>query len=217
MAKLALFSSGAFGLSDQEETFVAQQHMVEMAGKKNPIIGEIKTYRIFNNLRKSLVKGNIRHLNRVLFSVFDAKNKTALKELMDCDIIYLEGGNTFEISYALQITGMYKFLNSYAKKGGVIAGTSAGSIICTPSILSAQWADNMSSTQDKIPSYDGLGLTDFCLKPHSQSYMPNYLNPFQDFCNMTAIPFKCIPDGGAVIVDGDEIFEYGDVQTLTPY
>lgn len=217
MAKLALFSSSAFSMPNSEEAFVAQQHMVEMSGKKNPLIGEIKTYRVLHGFRKSIGHGNIRYLNRVIFSVYDHKNKSAVKELMECDIIYLEGGNTFEISYALQITGMYNLLKSYAKKGGVIAGTSAGSIMCTPSILSAQWADDMASTEEKIPTYNGLGLTDFCLKPHSQGYMPKYRNPFQEFCNATQMPFKCIPDGGVVIVDGNETFDYGGVETIMPY
>lgn len=207
MAKLALFST--YSVWDSNESFSAASHMVKMTGKDNPIIGNINTYSRNPNVKTT------RFMNKLYFSASSSHMKENVKELMNCDIIFLDGGNTFEISNALQRYGVYKILKAFSKKGGVIAGQSAGAIMCTPTILSAMWAD-ANTVEDEIPSYNGLNLVNFCLKPHSQSYLPRYTDEFQRFCDITQREFKCIPDGGAIIVEGDHMYEYGGVTTLTP-
>lgn len=213
MSELALFSCMSALYS--EDCFNAYNHMVRMTGKNNPLIGHIKTYPIFGKeSRRRLFPNNdnIKIGNKIYFDCIYGNNKKNRNELKKCDIIFLEGGNTFSISYVLQETGMYEFLKEYSKNGGVIAGESAGSIMCTPTILTAQWADR-DMVYDVIRSYDGLNLTNFLIKPHSQAWL-KYYDEFKEFGNEYGLPFKCIPDGGAIIVDGDNYYEYGGVETL---
>lgn len=138
------------------------------------------------------------------------------KILSYIDVVTIPGGNTFEISKWMQENGYYDLVKKAAEMGKVIFGTSAGAIMMSPTIMSAQWADPMEPFINEIPTTNGLNFVPFLIKPHSEGYFPEYHKRFQDFCDKEEKTFECIGDGGCIIINGDEITKIGYVKTLNP-
>jgi dipeptidase E len=56
------------------------------------------------------------------------------EKFIDCDVIYVCGGNTFTLLNYANSTKFYKSVNSVLQRDGLYLGVSAGSIIATPTI-----------------------------------------------------------------------------------
>lgn len=135
-----------------------------------------------------------------------------LEEKLTCIIVH--GGNTFDISYLAHKNGWHIYIKNMVKNFDVnYIGYSAGAILATPSILSAQWADSMTKEFLNNSKYsDGLGLVDFSLKPHSDSYLPNYYQYFKAYSLLQNKPFLCIYEMSAVVVEKNGDYKtYGKV------
>ncbi|OGH11865.1 MAG: hypothetical protein A2857_01560, partial [Candidatus Levybacteria bacterium RIFCSPHIGHO2_01_FULL_36_15] len=98
----------------------------------------------------------------------DLKNKTKEeleKILLQKDIIFVNGGNTFYLMYWVRRSGFDKAVCKFLQKGGVYVGVSAGSIIACPTIETAGWKpadiNNVSLTD-----LTALGLVPFLIHPH---------------------------------------------------
>ena len=212
--RLGLFSTRSSFMS--KDCYLANMKVYNMTKKEFPITCELQPYPIFGGY--SDCGGLFKMGNTWTLDCINGVNKKNLDDIMKhCSIIDIPGGNTFQISAVLQLMGLYDFIKKFAnEKDKVITGSSAGSIMCTPTIMSAQWADPMERYKDILPTTNGLNFVDFCIKPHSQSWLPKFYNDFLDFANKTNREFKCIPDGGAIIVDGKARIEYGDIKTILP-
>ena len=68
-------------------------------------------------------------------NVGDAKR---VADLLACDAIHLTGGNTYRFLRWLQATDLLGALRKYTLGGGVLVGTSAGSLLMTRDISIAQ-------------------------------------------------------------------------------
>ena len=72
------------------------------------------------------------NLTEIDISKEDFKTIEAVFE--ETDIIYFTGGNSFFLIDQLRKTGVDKLLKKELKKGKLMIGESAGSVICAPSI-----------------------------------------------------------------------------------
>lgn len=103
------------------------------------------------------------NLTEIDISKEDFKTIEAVFE--ETDIIYFTGGNSFFLIDQLRKTGVDKLLKKELKKGKLMIGESAGSVICAPSISYIEIMDEKPEDYSQIDD-DGLNLIDFYVLPH---------------------------------------------------
>lgn len=103
------------------------------------------------------------NLTEIDISKEDFKTIEAVFE--ETDIIYFTGGNSFFLIDQLRKTGVDKLLKKELKKGKLMIGESAGSVICSPSISYIEIMDEKPEDYSQIDD-NGLNLIDFYVLPH---------------------------------------------------
>ena len=103
------------------------------------------------------------NLTEIDISKEDFKTIEAVFE--ETDIIYFTGGNSFFLIDQLRKTGVDKLLKKELKKGKLMIGESAGSVICAPSISYIEIMDEKQEDYSQIDD-NGLNLIDFYVLPH---------------------------------------------------
>ena len=103
------------------------------------------------------------NLTEIDISKEDFKTIEAVFE--ETDIIYFTGGNSFFLIDQLCKTGVDKLLKKELKKGKLMIGESAGSVICAPSISYIEIMDEKPEDYSQIDD-NGLNLIDFYVLPH---------------------------------------------------
>ena len=76
-------------------------------------------------------------------------------------LVYIPGGNTFLLNHRLHVSGVTPFLKKKIQAGLPLVGFSAGSIVCSPNILTA---NDMNTV--KTDHFDGLNVTPFNFFAH---------------------------------------------------
>ena len=100
----------------------------------------------------------------------DVKNRSEeeIREAIDgADIVLVAGGNTFYLMEKLKKSGADKVIKEFIEKGGMYIGSSAGSIICCPTIEGAEEFDDP-SLAPKLDNFDGMGIFKDVIIPHTQ-------------------------------------------------
>ena len=150
----------------------------------------------------------------LIYEIYDieGKSKDNLdKKLSDFDILHMEGGNTFHLLKTIYDTGFDKVLKKHIKRGLNYIGTSAGSYVMTPSIITATWNDR---------GFDRCGLIDltalsyvpFVLKCH---YTEERKQSILDNSKNLIYPLKILKDGQAIAVHGDKYKLIGEGSEIT--
>ncbi len=135
----------------------------------------------------------------------------ALKDfLQDFGGIWLSGGNTFALRIAMQKSGLDKFLLDWVKQDKIaFGGSSAGSIIATPSLEGADWETDIDNAKkmygEEALIWDGLGLVDYYFVPHIGSgWFAEQAERMAKLLQEKKLPFKKLTDGQAIVIDGDK-------------
>lgn len=139
-----------------------------------------------------------------LFDI-EGVNQTELREkLQHYDVIFVSGGNTYFLLDHVRTSGFDVVTKELVNKGTIYAGTSAGSILATPTIESARDADDASLAPD-LKDLSGLSLVDFCIIPHydRKEYEKYWQDVIRDW-NRTELLYL-LKDGEAIIVDGNTL------------
>ena len=100
----------------------------------------------------------------------DVKNRSEeeIREAIDgVDIVLVAGGNTFYLMEKLKKSGADKVIKEFIEKGGMYIGSSAGSIICCPTIEGAEEFDDP-SLAPKLDNFDGMGIFKDVIIRHTQ-------------------------------------------------
>ena len=100
----------------------------------------------------------------------DIKNKNVeeiRKAIVGADIVLVAGGDTFYLMEKLKESGADKVIKDFIKKNGIYIGSSAGSIICCPTIEGAEEFDNPNLAKG-LDNFDGMGVFKDVIIPHAQ-------------------------------------------------
>ncbi len=140
------------------------------------------------------------------------KTEEELKKALSlCDIVYVEGGNTFYLLKAVRGSGFEKVVKEAIDNGVVYWGVSAGSYIACPSIVVATWSDRFD--RFGVTDWSAMNLVPFLIKAH---YTTDMLKSLKERACDLQIPMRLLNDKQAVIVIGGEakIIGGGDDITL---
>lgn len=90
--------------------------------------------------------------------------KSLRQKLMDKDVIWFGGGNTYYLRWLIHAMGIENILWDLVESGKVYGGGSAGSIVAGPTLDHFEAADDVNEAPGII--LDGLNLTDKVVLPH---------------------------------------------------
>lgn len=138
-------------------------------------------------------------------------DEKSTNELFSSDVIFFHGGNTFEGLYLLKKYNLISNFREYVQNGGIIIGESAGSILMTPDISIAYFADSNNILLDDLSA---LNLVNIGIKPHADYYL-SILNGFMAYARTCSYDkFYMLKENEFIIVDNGEIYPYNDVIEL---
>ncbi|WP_037915437.1 Type 1 glutamine amidotransferase-like domain-containing protein [Actinacidiphila yeochonensis] len=125
--------------------------------------------------------------------------------------VWVRGGNTFVLRYAMARSGADTALTSRLGQDTIVyAGYSAGPCVLAPSLRGLELSDrpgDVTKTWGDEPVWDGLGILDHAFVPHVDSPC----HPGTEVCERVAeryradhIPHRTLRDGQVLVIDGDE-------------
>lgn len=134
-----------------------------------------------------------------------------LKLALQSDIVYLAGGNTFYFLETLRRSGLMNPLRQFVRQGGVLAGLSAGALILTPNIRLAG-IPTFEADENDIGLHDlnALGVAPFEFSPHYSSTKRRDRSLLA-YSLKTAYPIYACPDGGGIVINGEQWSAYGRI------
>ncbi|MBZ9635212.1 Type 1 glutamine amidotransferase-like domain-containing protein [Clostridium sp. FP1] len=145
--------------------------------------------------------------NILRFDLDERYDQLFEEKLFKCDIIHLPGGNTYYFLSMLKKRNMIYRLQEYIKGGGIIVGVSAGALMVSPTIGSAQFGDE---NHVDLGDLSALGLVPFEIMPHWNRWS-RYLADLQKYSLSNNVNIYTVCDGEGIIVQGDYIKLYGDI------
>lgn len=86
------------------------------------------------------------------------------KVLMNYDILWISGGNSFVLRHEIRASGLEVVLKQLLNSGIVYAGESAGALVAGNSLRGVEFADEPEFAAEII--WDGLNLTNHFVLPH---------------------------------------------------
>ena len=135
------------------------------------------------------------------FHYIDNSKKESLEEkkkLINSNILFITGGNTFTLLYNLRLSGLDKTIKEFSqKKEFVISGGSAGAIVLTPSIKIASLSSG-DPNKVGIKNLDALNLLDFEIFPHYSKKNKLELEKYKEICKNK---IKVIPNGQYLVIE----------------
>ena len=151
--------------------------------------------------------------------------KTLLQEVLKSDLIFLGGGNTFYFLKHLKKAGMFTHFDDFLSRGGVLCGLSAGAIVLTPHVHTATFPhfDRDENPWD-MKNLSAMRLVNFEFFPHYKN-SKRYDEELLHHSKQSKRPLYACPDGGGIIIDGEQIcfsgkshqFYQGKKLTLSNY
>ena len=106
-------------------------------------------------------------LNIVEMDIKYKNEEEIRKAIVGADIVLVAGGDTFYLMAKLKESGTDKVIKDFIKKNGIYIGSSAGSIICCPTIEGAEEFDNPNLAPE-LDNFNGLGIFRNVIIPHAQ-------------------------------------------------
>ena len=126
------------------------------------------------------------------------------ERLATADVVFVSGGNTYYLLDQARKSGFADWLND-GLEGRVYVGSSAGSILVTPTILTAANGDqNIVGLKDLT----GVGLVDFEFLPHVPSYIS--MAAAEAYAQTATRDLYALDDQSAISVDGDNVAIVGE-------
>lgn len=156
--------------SNFEPTVSFIEDIVSITGKsvKDLKVTYIPSFTSFDSYERTFISSyGFDIKNIMIFDICFKYDESKLDFLMNSDILILGGGNTFLFRWLLKKFNMFEVIKNFYENGGILVGSSAGSIMMQKSINIANFADE-DFVHDE--NSDGIGIVDFEFKPHFESW-----------------------------------------------
>lgn len=120
---------------------------------------------------KDFVKADKIALQKYGIEITDLVLKNKTEEEIDeslalADILLVAGGDTFYLMEKLKESGADKAIKNFISRGGIYIGSSAGSIVCCPTIEGAEKFDNPKLAPN-LENFNGMGIFNEVVIPHA--------------------------------------------------
>lgn len=201
--KLVFYSGG-----DDKENFQLDKVFVELISKKNPVVTFIPSS---SYLSEQEFRAFVKHYSKFKISRFihfpiDVPfDRILFQEVMRSDAIHMAGGNTFYFLKTLRKAKLIPELRSFAKRGGVLSGLSAGAIMMTENIEMASYPEfDRDENASHLTNLNSLNLVDFYFFPHFRN-SPRYDVAFKKFSKEKKKLIYACPDGAGLVVNNQEL------------
>ena len=138
------------------------------------------------------------------------KTKELKQTLMNFNLVWVRGGNTFVLRRALKMSGADEIIRELLEKDAMVyGGYSAGICILTPTLRGLELVDDADFVPDGYDSeiiWDGLGIVPYSIAPHYKSDHPESpaIDNTVEYFKEKNMPFKTLRDGEAIVIDGDK-------------
>jgi dipeptidase E len=206
---LVLYSGGA----PRDNRVLAQEVSKLLAQAEEPLLSFIPSderdmEEDFEDFKAQFPQGRFRFR---LVPIHRPMSPKRMKELLASDAIFLGGGNTFYFLQTLRARGLLPRLKNYVKRGGLLMGLSAGSILMTPSIKTASVPSlDADDNYVGLTNLKALGLVPFEFSPH---YVPTREvdAELRAYSALLDHPIYAAKDGGGIVVKNGRIRRVGDV------
>jgi dipeptidase E len=197
-----------------------------------PALKHIKTkYPSFKNLcyipaeaedSEYEIKSAKKHLSRFLgLKSFDSillefeKSFEVKAKIAKSQILFLGGGNTFNLYDNIKKHRLKKILKEHLKSGKLIVGLSAGGIVLGPSLMMACYPSKDADECSKLRSdFSALNLVDFEVCPHFKS-SKNMIKELSVYSSLSKSVLYALKDGDFVAFGGDSIHFHGGVSVFS--
>lgn len=137
-----------------------------------------------------------------------------MREVFQCDLIHLSGGNTFYFLKTLRDSGLIGPLKDFVERGGVLTGLSAGAILMTPSIHTASFPSfDCDENSDGVRNFKSLKLVNFEIFPHYKN-SHRYDLELKAYSESRKHPLYALPDGSGIVRDGNILSFVGKVYSF---
>ena len=143
----------------------------------------------------------------------DLKLPEELAKLDDCDVIFVDGGNTFYLLKWVRESKFDQKIKELLSNDKVYVGVSAGSIIMGTSIEIAGATDHGDRNDVGLEDIRGLRQAPFMISPH---FKPIEKIPLDLFARKAALrPIVGITDEQAIVCEGDRYRVVGPGKVMT--
>lgn len=200
--KLILYSGGF----SRENQALASEVGKLLARRKGPVVAFVPVSSEdaepdFRDCKRNLANSGVSEFRCI--PVDRPLSKQEEKDLFSSDGIFLGGGNTFYLLHHLKERKLLGKLREYVKKGGLLMGLSAGSIVLTPNVMTAEVPSLDSDENDVgLKDYSALDLVPFEFSPHYRSNRKVDAE-LLDHSRQSERPIYACADGeGIVVRDG---------------
>lgn len=209
MKKLFLASSFRTLLSDE----ILKKELLKFLEKKpeDILIGHIPNASDPQE-DKSYVKETVDQLKDLGMKIrtidLRVENAETFKEkLDDCDVIFVNGGNTFYLLDIIRKNGFDKILLELINQGKIYIAASAGSYIACPTIEVSSWKHTDRNVVN-IKDLRALNLVPFLITAHYNR--EKYQIPVENGVKTTKLPVVALNDKQAIVVEDDSYRIVGD-------
>ena len=137
-----------------------------------------------------------------------------LRRALASDAIYLGGGNTFYFLHHLRKAKMVPKLRQFVKRGGVLMGLSAGGIVMTPSIKTAEVPSlEADENEVELKNFRSMALVDFEFSPHYTGDRRSD-KELRNYSKQVKRPVYACDDGTGIVVNNGKLTFVGKVQAF---
>jgi dipeptidase E len=206
-----IFYSGG---GTRENRVLAREVIASLEGKRNPVIAFVpadaeSAEADFSAFKKGFSRTVIKRFRCI--PVDRSLSEKAENALLSADAIFLGGGNTFYFLNNLRKRKLLPKLRRFAKNGGLLMGLSAGSILMTPSIMTAA-VPAMDSDDNEIGlrNLSALKLVPFEFSPHYY-HSREADRELKNYSKSLPHPIYACADGEGIVVKNGAIHFIGRV------
>ncbi|MFE8702348.1 Type 1 glutamine amidotransferase-like domain-containing protein [Cytobacillus sp. FJAT-54145] len=145
----------------------------------------------------------------VYFDVDEDYDERAKRELVNCDVVYLSGGNTFYFLKNLQKRNIIPLIKEMVHAGKLLIGLSAGSIMMSETIKMAELIDKNEVELDNLKA---LHLVEFEFMPHWEEHFS--LDELMIYSKAMNKKIYTCQDGDGIVVTDHKVEVYGQIHEI---